>query len=1603
MAPPPDTRDTGEWPPLTLGNNSQKPSLSLSDIFTRNLSDYDKVLSNTKKVIQDVKNVESDARYFVENIYNNQDYTAAQRDAIMLDIQAGITTTNANVKNIGDQVENLSSDMSKLATRIGNTEQKLSIKPDAGTQIQTRKIQWVKDKTAQGLYATAAAPNYTVPPPPPGLFGQGQGQHHGHGYSAPPPPAASAATAGATPAPAQATFQPPPTQASQIQTNFQPPPGQVFVDQQPAAKERPKPQTQDDEIKPFPLVYYKGGINYRTVPEPHLQELSDRIKYEEFMKEALSSLDANTANRGSIPGGNGWTVKEARDYDAQQDELLAKLRETGGDFMKLLAMGRGGEGRVRRMLKEKCREVMANSGYKIDPRTRRVNDLVDGQRLPPELNWYLDTDMKFQLEEDLSKEDFSEIPAHLQERARLGSYHTRKFILGDILMSTWRDFDTFYGVDKRPMWLSILVNNHLTEKFDFTIGDVTALQILEITPLLGSFGNRYPTKLLVTARNTKLVEKLVDQYEEVLRRTNNKERRSMLMSATMFYPDECRDYISRLEARMNQLRKGNDALKKRTAFSLRWGGEHEYPTDIIMKMSVDGSNWEEIDTSFTRTNLISNRNNWRGPVDQAKMSNHHKRLLQTYRFNMNDTSARSSIKHLPALTQEQMKKSNPFVAAKNDVEVSATKTPERRVFSFGSGINSANGISTSFNFGANIQTSNRWDALAPITGPGKHKNTPPNPDREKAARTSTSTSGSISSVTDITDNNDVQEGGERNKGIPKNLSSENSSILRSNDSSDDEFEDAIQNLQECELHQESVLPVNTPTLLEENPTVSAEIVETELYVNLNDTNLTNVPNNDTINPEIEREGSDLPNVDTIGRSEFVSVDNAEESANVGKVIVNLLDNVDNNVSTVASEVVENNVSTEVVVDIPRESERINDSIMPGTSDLHTNNQPTAPAIGVANLKTFHPPPKLDLEFFQDNGRSYVEIQLNRELLNIWTQFWIECAQKKTVVLEGYEITTNAKEKGTTFEFSVKMRGHQGNGKQAVLTRLDNNKVRVATKSHHDTSRGVIGKILKPMIWEPLKLLQFDLDIKTEKEGEEGKRTCRMCESPNIEIITCECCGQSIHQKCSRERCCRWQSCGKIKVNTIITIPNKKLLEVKMGNSPLYSEILARMRRGYTTISESSKKKRRETEFNAIAASNKRKKTTPSSPVVVTRIQKLRDITNENVGVLGAQSILRNDKTKEHFKNRKLEPEKTKRTDTTVDPEGESEENKNKETVTEEVKEVETELKLEVRVKLNKEVCSDTGNTAGSFLRAVSAIVNSENDYSIPGSIDHFARTLSERIPRMKEASAWSENQFGGDNSAFQMFVKSRMNEKIVIDIDSNKDGILLVGIANFLKRNLRIYTKDTIQNGTPIRVNGGQEAQDRKKYDFLYEEKRFWALLDRKVTEELVTEVAGMRGPSQSFEGRAALHKVRGPTLPVKGRNLNTKAKKDEKRRRDEKAKSDKDLRLDALEKLVDSLKADNGELKDKLRNEESRARAQNKYIYSVEKRFSDLCISCKEKTPELAFTNTERYTLLRLMQLMEEQSERLDELTKKCSEAQPSLAPDTEKQVNNDNLTNDL
>ena len=144
-----------------------------------------------------------------------------------------------------------------------------------------------------------------------------------------------------------------------------------------------------------------------------------------------------------------------------------------------------------------------------------------------------------------------------------------------------------------------------------------------------------------------------------------------------------------------------------------------------------------------------------------------------------------------------------------------------------------------------------------------------------------------------------------------------------------------------------------------------------------------------------------------------------------------------------------------------------------------------------------------------------------------------------------------------------------------------------------------------------------------------------------------------------------------------------------------------------------------------------------------------------------------------------------------------------------------------------------------------------------------------------------------------------------------------------------------------------------------------------------LSDVAGMEGPSQTQQGKYRIHRVKGPTLPMKGKNAASKAKKDEKRRRDEKAKTEKDIKIDAMNETMDVLRADCASVKDKLRQMEDLTRAQRKYMMSLEIRFSDLCDSCKSKTPETAFTSSERASIMNIVKMLEDQQKILDTLTK--------------------------
>ena len=142
------------------------------------------------------------------------------------------------------------------------------------------------------------------------------------------------------------------------------------------------------------------------------------------------------------------------------------------------------------------------------------------------------------------------------------------------------------------------------------------------------------------------------------------------------------------------------------------------------------------------------------------------------------------------------------------------------------------------------------------------------------------------------------------------------------------------------------------------------------------------------------------------------------------------------------------------------------------------------------------------------------------------------------------------------------------------------------------------------------------------------------------------------------------------------------------------------------------------------------------------------------------------------------------------------------------------------------------------------------------------------------------------------------------------------------------------------------------------------------MTPVVLGDVTGMAEPSQTETGKYK-HSKRKTTLPMKKGPKMTKATKDELRRREEKSKSEYELKIDAFQKTMDSLKADSGELRDKIRNMESRANCQDQYIMCLEKRFVNLCDQCKLKGEETAFTPAESYRLQRIWELLERQEQR--------------------------------
>ena len=99
--------------------------------------------------------------------------------------------------------------------------------------------------------------------------------------------------------------------------------------------------------------------------------------------------------------------------------------------------------------------------------------------------------------------------------------------------------------------------------------------------------------------------------------------------------------------------------------------------------------------------------------------------------------------------------------------------------------------------------------------------------------------------------------------------------------------------------------------------------------------------------------------------------------------------------------------------------------------------------------------------------------------------------------------------------------------------------------------------------------------------------------------------------------------------------------------------------------------------------------------------------------------------------------------------------------------------------------------------------------------------------------------------------------------------------AKSLERNINLFTKDTSETKTPVKLEANPEAKKADTLNILFHDRRFWSLYPYKEPESL--EVRGMEDPSQSERGKHK--KKKGPTLNTKTKPLNTKSKRDEKRR----------------------------------------------------------------------------------------------------------------------------
>lgn len=636
----------------------------------------------------------------------------------------GIEDTKHQLTLVDNKVGVLTTDMSKLNVRLSNAEAKAGIKPGDDLKLQSTSLQWICDKTA--------AKNF---------FEGHPGHKHAHAY----PPGVSASQMIFGGSSSRTNVQQPPPQSATTQSvapsASAPPPAAANQNSATSGGDTQETGGQGQAVPakpdPMPLVYYTGGARYKKMPTPHIADLLERIRQDDMLAKTLKGINKPAAT--VKVGGKKATEEEMKIHEERQRELLEKLSKTGGEFYALLQKGKGAEGRLARWLRSKCRDAMKDSSYPVDPASRRVVDFVDGDRISPELNWFLDTEEKELFEKDLMDNDFTDIPPDSLSVAELILYHQHKMVIGNILMSDWREFDNWYGLEQRPAWVKILLAQILEEKFGISPGEFTQLRVVEITPMLNQFDRRFPHTLVVTVRNKSIAKTIVEKYNDKLKTMTNRERKELRARATYFLPDEMRDWVLKSEQMMLQLRKANTIQgRKKTNFCYRFGGVNGI-TELSLQMSVDNGEWEKVDTSRIKTHLISNKNRYRGDPHTAPMAVHHRRQLLQYRSNLDDPSNAGSRRKKPReLTEEDIRKAMAVpMAVKKAAETDSADKSASGLSNTNTNSNNRNEVQKERQF--SLQLSNSFGILGdsqrqrslsvvsatdPINTPGKRGPTP---------------------------------------------------------------------------------------------------------------------------------------------------------------------------------------------------------------------------------------------------------------------------------------------------------------------------------------------------------------------------------------------------------------------------------------------------------------------------------------------------------------------------------------------------------------------------------------------------------------------------------------------------------------------------------------------------------------------------------------------------------------------------------------------------------------------------------------------------------------------------------------------------------------